>query len=680
MTLEQGSILKGRYQVDGIIAQGGMGAIYMATDIALSVTVALKENLFSESVAIRQFRAEAQILANLRHPNLPRVTDHFEIENQGQYLVMDFIDGEDIKDLLNQKGVFSEEEAIRIGISVCDALDYLHRRNPPVVHRDIKPGNVKFNSAGVVHLVDFGLAKQAIAGEQTMTGAQALTPGFAPPEQYGQGTDPRTDIYSLGATLFAAVTMEAPPDGLTRATSNATYLDIEDRNPEISKEFSDVINHAMAVSVGDRYQTAKEFKAALEGLKKSGIGKDNAVIGADSSPTVVQSAGAAHKKKQWWIPVAAIGVLAVIVVVLVSLLSGIGSNGNDPTSTAMAAMAEEPLLLTETEQSEDPVLDPATQTPTATAAAATETIAPTEEIIEVTATPEVIVPLATPVGGGGSLIAFASDRANGIPQIFLMNVDTQELTQLTSLDKGACQPDWSPDGQQIVFTSPCLADEVDYKGSRLYITSVDGSALRPLNTIPGGDFDPAWNPVNPNQIAFVSYRENNRPHLFIYNLDTNAVEGFSASAAYDRAPVWSNDGEMLLFQKVFNGLTQVYTIQLSDKKLASITNGLTDAFDPAWSNSGLLVYFSEGTMGGLSVKLAGVQYGNAAGTKFELEEPRPVWGIDFSNDDNWVVFYGIGDGNNRDIFIMPSFGGNTDQLTDDAAQDFDPKWQPVIAP
>lgn len=679
MTLEPGRLLKGRYQIDSIIAQGGMGAIYQATDTALNVTVALKENLFAEEVAIRQFRAEAQILAGLRHPNLPRVTDHFEIKDQGQYLIMDFIGGDDLKDILNKSGVLTEEEAIKIGIDICDALDYLHRRNPPVVHRDIKPGNVKFSSTGVVHLVDFGLAKQAVAGEQTMTGAQALTPGFAPPEQYGQGTDPRTDIYSLGATLYAAVTMQAPPDGLTRATTQANYLDIPEQNPKTSIRFSDIINHAMAVSVDDRFQTAREFKNALEQLnapveqvnEDRKTGNKTVVMEKDSQPVLMQK-----KKTRWWIPVSVIGTLAVIGAILFVGSNLIKSLLNTPTPTEFMVVAQNeatptPTLTVELQAQEES----ATETPTPEQP--TETVEPTAEP---SVTDEVVVPVGTLTGGGGGLIAFASDRADGIPQVFLYDIHTEEVTQLTTFDKGACQPDWSPDGQQIVFTSPCLKDDLDYKGSRLYITSVDGSALRPLNTIPGGDFDPAWNPVDPNEIAFVSYRENNRPHLFLYHLDTNQVEGLSAATAYDRAPEWSSDGEKLLFQKVFEGVSQIYIINLSDRKLTGITNGVSDAYDPAWSNSDALIYFSEGPIAGMSVKLAGLQYGNLAGTKFELEEPKPVWGIDFSADDFWVAYYGIGEGTNRDIFMMLTTGESIIQLTDDAAHDFDPKWQPGVSP
>ena len=158
MTLEQGDLLYNRYRILDILGRGGMGSVYHAIDESLGVDVAVKENLFVTAEYEQQFRLEAVILASLRHPNLPRVTDHFTIENQGQYLVMDYIEGEDLRNLMTDAPL-SEEEAVRIGVAVCEALAYLHGRHPAILHRDIKPGNVRIAADGHVYLVDFGLAK-----------------------------------------------------------------------------------------------------------------------------------------------------------------------------------------------------------------------------------------------------------------------------------------------------------------------------------------------------------------------------------------------------------------------------------------------------------------------------------------------------------------------------------------
>ena len=141
MALEIGTLLHKRYRIVENLAQGGMGSVYHAMDETLGIMVAVKENLFTTEEAARQFRLEAIILANLRHPNLPRVTDHFTIDGQGQYLVMDFIEGEDLRERMERLGVIPEDDVILIGAAMCDALTYLHTRTPPILHRDIKPGS-----------------------------------------------------------------------------------------------------------------------------------------------------------------------------------------------------------------------------------------------------------------------------------------------------------------------------------------------------------------------------------------------------------------------------------------------------------------------------------------------------------------------------------------------------------
>ncbi|MFO3796094.1 MAG: serine/threonine-protein kinase, partial [Anaerolineales bacterium] len=267
MTLARGTLLHGRYRIMEILGQGGMGAIYRAIDERLGVEVAVKENFFTTEEYARQFRLEAVILASLRHPNLPRVSDHF-VEEDGQYLVMDYIEGEDLRQRMERQGTISEEEAVMIGAAVCDALAYLHNHRPPILHRDIKPGNIKITPDGHIFLVDFGLAKVVEGSQATSTGARAMTPGYSPPEQYGTArTDARTDIYSLGATLYAALTGVIPEDGLARAMGNTELTPLRKRNPKVSRRVAAVIEKAMAIDPAERYQTAEEFKRALLAAK-----------------------------------------------------------------------------------------------------------------------------------------------------------------------------------------------------------------------------------------------------------------------------------------------------------------------------------------------------------------------------------------------------------------------------
>ncbi len=265
MTLPTGHILISRYRIVKLLGQGGFGAVYRAWDMRLHVALALKENLDTSPDAIHQFSREASILANLRHPNLPRVTDHFELPGQGQYLVMDFVEGEDLFSMLQRLGRIPEAQAVTWIGQVCDALAYLHTQQPPVIHRDIKPANIKITPQGQAMLVDFGIAKVFNANSPTTKGARAVTPGYSPYEQYGRGvTDARSDIYALGATLYVLVTGQEPVESIERLAGTPMP---EPRTlvPAISPAIETAILKAMAVTAPQRFQAAAEFRAALAG-------------------------------------------------------------------------------------------------------------------------------------------------------------------------------------------------------------------------------------------------------------------------------------------------------------------------------------------------------------------------------------------------------------------------------
>src|SRR3990172_5842811 len=186
MTLVPGTRLRDRYRVDRVLGQGGFGAVYLAFDERLGIACALKENRNLGPEAGRQFQREAELLAKLRHPHLPRVTHHF-VEGRQQYLVMDYIEGEDLSDRMQRLGPLPLDEVVHWSEQIGQALTYLHALDPPVIHRDIKPANIKITPAGDAVLVHFGIAKMSSADQSTSTSAKGLTPGFAPPEQYGLG-------------------------------------------------------------------------------------------------------------------------------------------------------------------------------------------------------------------------------------------------------------------------------------------------------------------------------------------------------------------------------------------------------------------------------------------------------------------------------------------------------------
>lgn len=278
MTLSPGYTLNNRYQIETLLGQGGFGAVYKARDINLDKLCAVKENLDTSQEAQRQFLREATVLANLSHNNLPRVTDHFIIPDQGQYLVMDYIEGEDLQHLVDKDGAMEPARAANLILQVMDALAYMHNRVPPVLHRDIKPANIKYTPEDKAVLVDFGLVKLYDSHTKTTMGARAITPGYSPPEQYGQGsTDARSDIYALGATLYMLVTGINPPESVQRVAGD-TLRPAHLVNPLVPPAMGMTIAHAMEMVPGNRFPTMMDFKMALSGQR-----------GAPAQPAYIQA-------------------------------------------------------------------------------------------------------------------------------------------------------------------------------------------------------------------------------------------------------------------------------------------------------------------------------------------------------------------------------------------------------
>jgi formylglycine-generating enzyme required for sulfatase activity/predicted Ser/Thr protein kinase len=264
--LSPGQVLNNRYRVVKLLGQGGFGAVYRAWDVNLETARAMKENLDTSPEAQRQFKREAQILDKLSHANLPKVIDHFIIPGQGQYLVMEFVEGQDLKVMLERaRGPLPEAQVLEWIDQICDALEYLHSQTPPVIHRDIKPANIKITPEGKAMLVDFGIAKVYSTSLRTTRGAQAVTPGYSPLEQYGQGrTDARSDIYALGATLYHLLTGVQPAASIDVASKSAApSRPIQFINPAVSTRVSAAIERAMQIDWQARYASIAAFKTAL---------------------------------------------------------------------------------------------------------------------------------------------------------------------------------------------------------------------------------------------------------------------------------------------------------------------------------------------------------------------------------------------------------------------------------
>jgi serine/threonine protein kinase len=258
-----------------------MGAVYRAEDVRLEGRLcAIKEvqpNLGADDVMLRQaqeqFHREASILARLDHPNLPKVSDYFT-EGDREYLVMDFVAGRDLREIRRETKaegrILEERRVLSWATQLCDALDYLHSQEPPVLHRDIKPSNIKLTPGGLIKLVDFGLVKLMAADDSgTITVLQGRgTVAYTPLEQYGGDTghtDVRSDIYSLGATLYHLLTNQPPLDAKRRFLRPATFRSPRELNPQISSRVERALLAAIAMHPDDRPESVASFRELLMG-------------------------------------------------------------------------------------------------------------------------------------------------------------------------------------------------------------------------------------------------------------------------------------------------------------------------------------------------------------------------------------------------------------------------------
>jgi eukaryotic-like serine/threonine-protein kinase len=283
VALKNGNILRGRYRICERIGQGGMGNIYLADDLRLEGRrCALKEVEHDRTVpakllkeARQQFLHEATVLARLDHPNLPKVSDFFSIGPR-DYLVMDYIPGKDLRGLMldaKQKNIFlSEEDVLSWANQLAEALTYLHGQTPPLVHRDVKPSNLKINANGLLKLVDFGLVKALVPDEMTITVIQGRgTALYTPLEQYGGDglhTDIRSDIYAFGCTLYHLLTNTPPVDARQRFLHPESLLSPRKLNPAINPRTERGILWAMELHPDDRPGTAEDLRQYLVGTRE----------------------------------------------------------------------------------------------------------------------------------------------------------------------------------------------------------------------------------------------------------------------------------------------------------------------------------------------------------------------------------------------------------------------------
>ncbi len=666
MPLQPGDVLRQRYRIEGQLGKGGMGAVYLAHDLTLDIKVAVKENLNLNPESERQFRREARLLATLRHQNLPRVTDHFILEDR-QYLVMDYVEGVDLSTRVAQQPA-TVDEVLGWADAIADALYYLHTRQPPVIHRDIKPANLKLQSTGNVVLVDFGIAK-LFDQSVTTTGARGLTPGFSPPEQYGgQRTDSRSDQYALAATLYSLITNKRPSDSIQRMLGKETLKPIRELHPGVPEHVEAALERGLALDQDQRFPDVQSFRSALRG--EVALETIRAPILTPIEPPKPKRRGAL------------IG-LGVGVAIIILALIGYGSSGglSRLLSTRPQSIESNPGLIQ---------VDTATPELTPTPATPTPTSSPEPSF---TPTLEPSPTLAPVILGGAQRIAFISDREDGVTlQIWTMSPDGSDVRQLTFGPGDKSYPRWSPDGTKLLYSAPGGRDELGNDlGLDVFVMNFDRTG-EPFNLTRniGDDSQANWSPDG-SQIAFTSTRVNDLQQVFVMPIDcqpepeacqtTGPARNLTAGFAVEYAPAWSpNGGTLAVIASINQAPGRIYTrpAEGGDPTIFDLQDRIIGADHLTWSSDSRFLVFSWTVKRGKQeIYIADLQNRglDPIALTLSLGNKEPT----FSPDGQWLAFTSTRD-QDPEIYIMTTNGTGQKNVSNNPGRDLQPDWQPFATP
>jgi eukaryotic-like serine/threonine-protein kinase len=659
MPLSKGQVLQKRYRVVHLLGQGGMGAVYRAWDLRLDIPVALKEmvpqpGLDSKTLAHlrEQFTQEAKVLARLEHPHLVNVTDYFK-EGPNAYLVMKFVKGESLAERIAREGALPEEPVRAWALQLLDALAHCHSQG--ILHRDIKPQNVVIQSTkdtsprrggteGGVILVDFGLMKlwdpDAPTTKTVLRGMG--TPQYAPPEQYETQmghTDARSDLYSLGATLYHALAGQAPPTATMRIVNPQTLTPLASVRPNVSASMKTTVDRAMELQPTARFQSATEMRAALSGSASIPAGPSQAAPQATHTMPPEQQVA----PSRWLgLPRAVWGVGCFVLALMV---------------VGALALIVPPLLRQASE---------VTPSPTTTMPATAESMS-----ADATVTPTPLPPSSTPLPSPsptsvpteqGALIAYATGP-QGAWQIYLADPATGETWRLPGQPANSGVPAWSPDGQRILFRS-------DAGGTwQIYTLDIDGQDLRQLTSGVYNNYEPAWSPDG-ERIAFVSDRDGDR-EIYVMNADgSNAQRVTFNPGNWDDDPKWSPDGNWLVFESHRGDRMDIYKIRPDGATLTRLTRSGGDLNStPAWSPDGTRIAFERKSGNVYHVWVMNADGSDQRQITFNgTSNFRPAW----SPDNKEIAIASNRDGG-EGVWIV-SVDGSTTPRRLSPAEGFDPAW------
>ena len=676
MTLNQDTLLKDRYRIISLLGHGGMGAVHLAYDTALDMQVAVKGNRNPGEESTQQFLREARLLATLRHPNLPRVIDHFIVEDT-QYLVMDYIPGKDLETLLSEEGIPPLNRVLDWIRQLGSALSYLHSQNPPVIHRDIKPANVKITPEGQAILVDFGLAKASDPSQATAAGATGYTPGYAPPEQYGGAhTGNYSDQYSLAATLYKLLTNQKPVESIKRLLGESVLTPMQGLNPSVPAYIQSPIEKGMALQPKDRYPGIDEFVRAL-----SDTAFQPTVQRQEHASVATVSAARGEKKPSKALLFTCLGL------VIAAVLLGAGGGGvwyfvfretpaptqtSPPPVVAVVENTDEPTAtVTPPPPSDTP------QPPAATTQAVSATPSPTStEGATPTATARFLV--------DENQVAFVSDRADGETlQIWTMRVGQTTTNEIIALDLeqltfdagSKYEPAWSPDGSKILYSAPGSSGD----NLQIWVLEVESGAQTQLTDLNGNNFNPAWSPDG-KQVAFANFGR--FIDVFaVYLMDADGRNLSRLSLDFQETdPIWTPDGQWLLYvihardhQYFFWRSSQTDYATPEPFDPTSFYGRMGEVDEPAITADGSFMAYTR--LEGNSRQIWIVEFKSRGGSTTLLtsgynQEYHASW----SPDGQWIVFTSERDGN-PEIYVMTFVGILQTNLTNHPAIDMQPDWR-----
>lgn len=639
-----GRTLGNRYRIDKLLGQGGMSAVYKATDPNLKREVAIKlihEHLSTDASFVHRFESEAAAVASLRHPNIVQVFD-FNHDDDVYYMVLEFIAGETLQDrlkrLADQKEQLPLEDAIKITIQVAEAVGYAHQHG--MVHRDIKPANIMLAQQQAI-LMDFGIVKILGGERHTSTGAVVGTVRYMSPEIIqGEEADSRSDIYSLGVTFYEMISGRPPFVADSAMTLMMMHInnpvpDVRDYRSGVQPALVDVLARCLAKDRADRYQTAEELAADLRQVlmdapasgviaRRPATQPPAPVSPAAPSPTTLPARSVTVRSLL-------IGFAAVFVIALgIWGLLRPGAMPDVPTSTpTLPAPA--------------PTLPPSDEPPPPTQSQAAAALP------SLTLTPTVIPTKTYP-----AQIAYMVKESDKVRSIHVADADGQNSRALPVNDCLNTDPNWSKDGTYIIYQSNCFG-------------SYDIRRINPDGTNKGvivGDsnFDEREASISPDgeQVLYVrwlkgqDYNQNGDIRILTFSGSdiSSGLEG--------RAPEFSPDGTRIAYMSYDGSLWQIFVYDLVTRQKVQITNDNVDHRWPAWSPDGTEIAYNSALGGGITVTGIWIipATGGDARQILRGNYGRPSW-----SDTGWILF------NSDDgLGIVRPDGTGLEQLTEDNGQ------------